>query len=97
MKKIILTSAICLLMSACSTNGTGGNVMTKLKACLTEKGWTTIADGTLYNNGISVTAKQISEVCLNELSLQDMGIENQTAQTATAILNAMASAKQTEK
>ena len=97
MKKIILASAICLLTSACATNGVGGNMMVKLKTCLTEKGWTTIADGTLYNNGISATAKQISETCLNELSLQDMGIENQTAQTATTILNALVSAKQTEK
>lgn len=97
MKKIILASAICLLASACATDGAGGNVMTKLKTCLTEKGWTAIADGTLYSGGISATARQISTVCLNELSLQDMGIENQTIQTATAILNAMASAKQTEK
>lgn len=97
MKKIILASAICLLASACTTDGTGGNMMGKLKTCLTEKGWTTIAEGTLYNNGISATAKQISETCLNELSLQDMGIENQTVQTATTILNALVSAKQTEK
>lgn len=97
MKKIILASAICLLTSACATNGTGGNVMTKLKTCLTEKGWAAVADGTLYNNGINTTARQISEVCLNELSLQDLGIENQTAATATTILNALVSAKQTEK
>ncbi|MBR5130458.1 MAG: hypothetical protein IKV03_06810 [Alphaproteobacteria bacterium] len=96
MKKIILTSAICLLTTACATDGSI-SVMTKLKNCLTEKSWTAVADGTLYNNGINTTAKQISEICLNELSLQDMGIENQTAQTATTILNAMASAKQPEK
>ena len=97
MKKIILASAICLLTSACATNGAGGNLMVKLKTCLTEKGWTAVADGTLYSNGISTTARQISEVCLNELSLQDIGIENQTTQTATTILNALVSAKQTEK
>lgn len=97
MKKIILASAICLLTSACATNGAGGNMMVKLKTCLTEKGWTAVADGTLYNNGINTTARQISEVCLNELSLQDLGVENQTAQTATTILNALVSAKQTEK
>ena len=27
MKKIILASAICLLTSACATNGAGGNMM----------------------------------------------------------------------
>ena len=96
MKKIILASAICLLTSACATDGSF-SIMTQLKTCLTEKGWNAVTDGTLYNNGMSATAKQISEVCLNELSLQDMGIENQTTQTATTILNALASAKQTEK
>jgi len=95
-KGLFLTLGMCLMATACATEG-AGNVMAKMKSCLTEQGWQVVVDGTLYNNGMSATAKQISETCLNELSLQDAGIEPQTTQMATTILNALASAKQTQK
>lgn len=95
-KGLFLVLGLCLMTTACATESTG-NVMTKMKTCLTEQGWQVVVDGTLYNNGMSATAKQISTTCLNELSVQDMGIEPQTTQMATTILTALSSAKQTQK
>lgn len=97
MKKMLLAvSFVCFLTSACATNSTG-NVMAKMKTCLTDEGWKAVLDGSLYNDGMSATSKQISETCLDKLSLQDIGIESQTSQMATTILTALSSAKQTQK
>lgn len=95
-KNLILTFGICLLTVACaSSDNAGNNIMAKIKTCLTEQSWQVISDGTLYNNGITTTAKQISNTCLTSLSLTDAGIEPQTTQMATTLLNALASAKAT--
>ena len=97
MKKVLFAISVgCLFAGACATQSTG-NVMSKMKTCLSEQGWQVVVDGTLYNNGMSATAKQISETCLNQLSLQDAGIDSQTTQMATTILTALSSAKQTQR
>ena len=97
-KSLALIAGICLLATACATSENSGQSITaKLKTCLTEQSWQVISDGTLYTNGLSDTAKMISNTCLTSLSLTDAGIEPQTTQMATTLLNAIASAKQAAK
>lgn len=96
-KGLFLILGMCLFSAACATDNTGTSVVAKMKTCLTEQGWQVILDGTLYMKGMSTTAKQVSETCISQLSLQDMGIESQTTQMATTILTALSSAKQTQK
>ena len=95
-KGLFLILGMCLMTAACATEGTG-NVMAKMKTCLTDKGWQTVLDGTLYANGISETAKQITKQCLADIPMYDAVSENQTIQMATGILTALSSAKQTQK
>ncbi|MBR4927618.1 MAG: hypothetical protein IKY98_04755 [Alphaproteobacteria bacterium] len=92
MKKYLMISVIiCSLTTACATNSgdTSTTITGKLKSCLTEQSWQVLMNGTLGTQGLSTTAKSISETCLKNLALEHIGLENQTTQMATTILSAL--------
>lgn len=92
MKKYLMISVIfCSLTTACATNSgdTSTSITGKLKSCLTEQSWQVLMNGTLGTQGLSTTAKSISETCLKNLALEHIGLENQTTQMATTILSAL--------
>ena len=92
MKKYLMISFVsCLLTTACATGGivSSTTMMGKLKSCLTEQSWQVISDGTLGTQGLSATAKNISQTCLKNLALENVGLDNQTTQMATTILSTL--------
>ncbi len=92
MKKTIfglLTGTLLLSGCATSTDGTNLTTMGKMKTCLTEQAMQTLADGSLYTNGVSATAKTISNSCIKSLAMEHLGINTQTTQMATTILSAL--------
>ncbi len=95
MKKTIFgLLAGTLLLSGCatSTDGTNLTTMGKMKTCLTEKAMQTLTDGSLYTNGVTATAKTISNSCIKSLAMEHLGIDTQTTQMATTILSALKTA-----
>ena len=48
-----------------------------------------LTNGTLYANGVSATAKSISNSCIKSLAMEHLGIDTQTTQMATTILSAL--------
>ena len=91
-KNLFLIAGICLLTSACATSITD-STMGKMKTCLTEQAMQSLTDGSLTTNGITATAKTISNSCLKSLAMQNLGIDNQTTQMATTILSTLSAAK----
>lgn len=91
-KNLFLIAGICLLTSACATTGSD-TMMGKMQSCLTEKAMQTLTDGSLATNGLTATAKSISNSCLQSLAMQNLGIDNQTTQMATTILSTLSAAK----
>ncbi len=90
-KNIFVLIASTLLLAGCagSTDGTNLTTMGKMKTCLTEQGMQALANGSLYTNGVSATAKTISNDCIKSLAMEHLGIQNQTTQMATTILSAL--------
>ncbi len=91
-KNIMFIMAACLLTAACaSSNGDIANLSTmgKMKSCLTDQAMQSLTNGTLYANGVSATAKSISNSCIKSLAMEHLGIDTQTTQMATTILSAL--------
>ena len=95
-KNILFLLGGCLLVSACAVSGTDTTNLTtmgKMRVCLTEKATQSLTDGTLYANGVSATAKTISNNCIKSLAMEHLGIDTQTTQMASTILSAMQATK----
>jgi len=89
-KNIMFILGVCLLTASCaSSDVTNLSTMGKMKNCLTEKAMQSLTDGTLYVNGVSSTAKTISNGCIKSLAMEHLGIDTQTTQMATTILSAL--------
>ena len=91
MKKNLLSIlAGCSLLAGCAaSDATNLTTMGKMKTCLTEQAMQTLTDGSLYANGVSATAKTISNTCIKSLAMEHLGINTQTTQMATTILSAL--------
>ena len=90
MKKLL---AICLLVSGCSadlsqytTVDANAPVKTRMRACLVSEANARLQAGTLFNQGISVTADDMVSVCLKKLALQSAGISEESQSTAQSII-----------
>ncbi len=95
-KNTLFLLGACLFVSACATSGTDTanlTTMGKLRICLTEQATQSLTDGSLYTNGVSSTAKTISNACIKSLAMEHLGIDTQTTQMATTILSAMKATK----
>ena len=89
-KNLLSVLAGCLLLAGCAgSDATNLTTMGKMKTCLTEQAMQTLTDGSLYTNGVTATAKTISNTCIQSLALEHLGIDTQTTQMATTILSAL--------
>jgi len=87
MHKLFIASA-ALLLTACTQPANTSN--TTLNACLTQKAYGTLNDGTLFTTDIKTLATNISTTCLKQLALEKSGLN---AESMTAAINVLASLK----
>ncbi len=92
MKKLFVLSAL-ILATACSdlsqytTVDANATARQKMQACMLSDANTRLNNGTLFTNSVSVTAKDIVNVCLKKLALESAGISAESQATATNIIN----------
>ena len=94
-KNILYILFACALTTSCATSERDGmnlSTVAKMKSCLSEQAMQSLTNGTLYVNGISATAKTISNSCIKSLAMEHLGIDAQTTQMATTILSTLKAA-----
>ena len=82
---------MALALSACNTTANTSN--TSLNACLTQKAYATLNDGSLMTTEIKTLAKNISTACLKQLALEKAGLSEESVTAATNVLTALKAAK----
>ncbi len=92
MKKLILCSFVTLL-TACNADlsqftnvDSNASTSTKMKACLITEANSRLQNGTLFNNSITATAKEMVTNCIQNLSLQAVGVSNESQTMAENII-----------
>ena len=90
----LLVVGLALALSACGTTANTSN--TSLNACLTQKAYATLNDGSLLTTDVKTLAKNISTACLKQLALEKSGLSEESVTAATEVLTALKAAK-TEK
>ncbi len=92
MKKIILATVALLSVSACAdlsqytTVGANATTKEKMRACLISEANSKFQAGTLFSAGISATAEELVNTCINKLALQSVGISEESKSTAETII-----------
>ena len=94
MKKLLIIAAV-VAMSGCSQlgsfmpnsssdNNTGTRA--KMESCMLNEAQNRLQAGTLFNDTISATAKDIAGICTKKLALSSMGISDETQRSAENII-----------
>ena len=89
--RTLLVMATALMLTACS--GTANTSNTSLNACLTQKAYESLNDGSLMTTEIKTLAKNISTACLKQLALEKSGLSEESVTAATNVLTALKAAK----
>lgn len=98
MKKILLSVALALVLGACSeissfmgssSSGTDTGYRAKLHSCMLNDATTRFQAGTLFNDSITATAKDIAGGCIKKLALESMGISSQAQSDAENIITCL--------
>ena len=93
MKKIILGVVALLAVSACAdlskytTVAENATTKEKMRACLISEANNKFQAGTLFSAGISATADELVNTCINKLALQTVGISEESKSTAETIIS----------
>ena len=90
MKKLLIIG-LALALSACGTTANTSN--TSLNACLTQKAYASLNDGSLFTTEIKTLAKNISTACLKQLALEKSGFSQESLTAATQVLTALKNAQ----
>lgn len=90
MKKLLIIG-LALALSACGTTANTSN--TSLNACLTQKAYASLNDGSLFTTEIKTLAKNISTACLKQLALEKSGLSQESLTAATQVLTALKNAQ----
>lgn len=90
MKKIALLG-IMLMLSGCehlTSMQTGANtsVKGKMQSCLMTEAQSRLQAGSLFNNTVTATAKDMVGVCMKRLALESAGISQESQTTAENII-----------
>ena len=95
MKKISLLLIIATL-SACSelssfmsSSESSASTNSGMRSCMFAEAQTRLQAGTLFNDTISATAKDIAGVCTKKLAFASVGISEENQKTAEAIINSL--------
>lgn len=92
MKKVLFCLALLFVLTGCdtvskySTAGANDSVKTRMRACLVSEATARFQSGTLFNKGVSATADELVEVCMQKLALQSVGISDESQSTAATII-----------
>ena len=87
MRKLLivgLTLALCACAGETANTSNAG-----LNACLTQKAYASLNDGSLFTTEIKTLAKNISSACLQQLALQKAGLNQESVTAATNVLTAL--------
>jgi hypothetical protein len=57
-----------------------------MRACLVSEATAKFQAGTLFTQGVSATADELVEICMQKLALQSMGISQESQSTAASII-----------
>ena len=93
MKKFMLTAMTLLAVSACAdlskytTVAENATTKEKMRACLISEANSKFQAGTLFSAGISATADELVNACINKLALQSAGISEESKSTAETIIS----------
>lgn len=86
MKKLLIAGC-ALALAACAQTAETSNA--GLSACLTQKAYTALTDGSLANNEVMPLAKKITGQCIQQLALQKAGLDEEAITATTTLLNAL--------
>ncbi|MBP5353351.1 MAG: hypothetical protein J6Y91_06295 [Alphaproteobacteria bacterium] len=98
MKKVFLFSILALTVGCADLSslmgGSSGGTATdsnkaKLTSCMMSEANTRLQAGTLFNDTVMATAKDISGTCVKKLALESMGISSQAQSEAANIINSL--------
>lgn len=95
--KFFAVIAVATALSACSSNGgfdlskyttvdANSSVKTRLRACLVSEANTKFQNGTLFTNGLTATAQELSNTCIKKLALQSAGVSAESQSMASTII-----------
>lgn len=83
----LLVLGVALALSACGTTANTSN--NSLNACLTQKAYAALNDGSLMTTEIKTLATNISSACLKQLALEKAGLSEESVTAATSVLTAL--------
>lgn len=95
MKKIILFTTLIILsgcgtdLSSYTTVDSNAPIKTKMRACIVNEANSRLQAGTLFNNTITATSKDIVNVCVKKLALESAGITEESQSTAANIITSL--------
>lgn len=95
--KLFAVLAVATALSACSSDGgfdlskymtadSNASTKTRLRACLISEANTKFQNGTLFANGLTATAQELSNTCIQKLALQSAGISSESQSMASTII-----------
>ena len=92
MKKVLFCMAALFMLAGCDTlsqysSASGGDsTKAKMHACLLNEASARFQAGTLFTQGISATASDLTKTCMQKLALESMGISQESQSMATNII-----------
>ena len=95
--KLFAVLAVVTALSACSSDGgfdlskfatadANAPVKTRLRACLVSEANAKFQNGTLFAKGITATADELTNTCVQKLALQSAGITSESQSMASTII-----------
>ena len=103
MKKIYLFAAVMLLFGCAdmqnllpfgSSSSDSGSAQSRMHTCMLSEAQSRLSAGTLFNDSVYNTAKDLASSCMKKLALQSMGISEQAQSDATNIINSLRNLQQ---
>ena len=95
--KFFAVLAVATALSACSSDGgfdlskftsvdSNASVKTRLRACLISEANTKFQNGTLFAKGLTATADELTNTCIQKLALQSAEISSESQSMASTII-----------
>jgi hypothetical protein len=93
MKKIFLLMAVTMIVGCAEVSnylpsgGDNSSARAKMQSCMLSDAQSRLQAGTLFNDTIYNTAKDLASTCAKKLALESMGISQQSQSDAVNIIN----------
>lgn len=95
MKKICLLIAVTIIAGCSefsnmmSSGSTDSSARAKMQSCMLSDAQSRLQAGTLFNDTVYNTAKDLASGCAKKLAMESMGISQQTQSDAVNIINSL--------